>query len=377
MGRGAIITNRAAGRARTHEDMINSSVSEGALNAQRIEIRKHHEAGFDRNRDISYEGVKQHLSLTTCALSKEQGTRLIDALRQDLLRRGEKDLTPQQLAILRRYQRGMVEPERFKPNAPKRGGITVTMLRDIKPALGKLNVRRRAAGVKPYPKSFLEYMFNDLVICWMTGLRSCQMKELRVRDLVRNSEGEWECSTKRAHDPHAKKKGEPKRRTYKIINSVGWATKVLDARLKHARKKGEDAHVCPVWEKNHTLYSKEIKAIAGCLNWQIKYGVKIVGVHCLRHGSGNYVASHSGELAASDFLGHAYTLPALSVTRGYTASNSVKAGKAGRGATGTVHQEVAQKIARRTTKKVPPKKRAKKPVKKNSKKASKKALNRK
>jgi integrase len=362
MGRTADYTVKQSGGSRSHREVVENSISKKMLEYYEIEIKKHKAGGFE----WSVRGLKEHLLHENCRLSKEQATRLVNAYRFDLRRRELPPMDAEDHEVLTTYVRGLNDVRDLEEKMPK-GAITLKMLREMKGALGTLNVRRFKAKVPQYTEEYLLTMYDDFVIAWITGLRSGQMATLRRSDFSQK-DGKWRCTVEKFHDPHAKKKDRKARTSYDIIHTVPWATEVLDARLEDLNPSDL---VCPMWRTRHADYSLAIKKIGEELRWHVRYGVRVNGVHCLRHGAGGYVQEKFGKIAAAEFLNHSYKLPSMSVTQRYTLPNSARAKKV---ATGTmnltaddvrIHEEekAAATQSRKIQKKIKQTKKAKKSVK--------------
>ena len=121
-----------------------------------------------------------------------------------------------------------------------------------------------------------------------------------------------------------------------------------------------NAAVCPFWtieEKYNTILQK----VARTLNWELLYGIKFNGVHCLRRGAIRYIRDRlGGEAVATSSCNQTTT------ARFYLPGNDERSGRVGKSFESEEIENTTKKIARKaaTNKKSKKSKSSSSPAKK-------------
>jgi hypothetical protein len=266
--------------------LSNGEVEELCLSANtKKTYNSHLSSHAARGYELNVKGIEQHLR---CLDVPGKLSGLIDAYDYHRRKAGKKRLRLETRERLLRICRA--RELRTSGQMKTRGAIDETKLDQLLADIRNSRSKHAAQDAE------------NILLCWATGYRQADMKELKVGSIRRNLTGEgspWQVDYVVHKDP-------------KRIDKKGVEHRILDVhrrgfalveRLRRGIGPGANGAVpaAPGWCT--TRLNRYIKATAERHQWDPR--LEWVGVHGLRHGVITTVYQESGEDAARAVSGHA------------------------------------------------------------------------
>ena len=238
-----------------------------------LTVKRHLAEGFA----LTYEGLKASIRAER-PLSSASLRAVRAAISDHLLNTGEPGFTDQQHRVINKMIVGRSVATHEEKQA--RGAITWHLLTVI---LDELQQR--------IPR-FSQLQRRAIILCWATGLRTCQMPTVRTRMFTQHDDGTISLTIQKIHDPKEKSRGGPPKMEYRVVESHG--TEILRIFLQC---RGSDETLLPAgtWKKNQI--NEWIQLVTRARPDLFDPNLLWDGAHCLRHGVATEVMQSTNKVS--------------------------------------------------------------------------------
>ncbi len=201
------------------------------------------------------------------------------AISDHLLTTGKPGFTDRELRVLNKMIVGRSVATQEEKQA--RGAITWNLLTVI---LEELQLRD--------PRFSLMHR-RAIIVCWATGLRTCQMSTVRARMFKQENDGTISLTIPKIHDPKEKSRGGPPKMEDRVVEAHG--TEVL--RIFLQCRSGHET-LLPVGLWKPAQINQWIQLAAQARPDVFDPNLLWDGAHCLRHGVATDVLQSTNDVRA-------------------------------------------------------------------------------